>query len=72
MDLTKVEKQRSGLQQYLVSLIMVLLGLIMYFTVGEVEGYAIPTLVIVSTSLPVYPGARAQAQTARDRHRAYG
>ncbi|MEA3273973.1 MAG: GAF domain-containing protein [Pseudomonadota bacterium] len=42
MDLTKIEKQRSGLQQYLIVLMMILLGLIMVVAHGEALGFSVP------------------------------
>ena len=41
MDLAKIEKQRSGLQQYLIILMMILLGLIMVVTHGATLGFSV-------------------------------
>ena len=42
MDLTKIEKQRSGLQQHLIIVMMILLGLIMVVAHGELVGFSVP------------------------------
>jgi len=42
VDLTKIEKQRSGLQQYLIVVMMILLGLIMVVAHGELVGFSVP------------------------------
>jgi hypothetical protein len=42
VDLTKIEKQRSGLQQYLIGVMMILLGLIMVVAHGELVGFSVP------------------------------
>lgn len=42
MDLTKIEKQRSGLQQYLIAVMMILLGLIMVVAHSELVGFSVP------------------------------
>jgi transcriptional regulator with GAF, ATPase, and Fis domain len=41
VDLTKIEKQRSGLQQYLIVLMMILLGLIMAVAHSELLGFSV-------------------------------
>jgi len=54
MELTTFEKQRTGLLEFLIVLIIIFLGTIMFLSYGPVSGYLIPGLVILSLFACLY------------------
>ncbi len=58
MELAQIETQRTGLVQFLIVLIMIFLGLILYIAHDKVPGYTVPTLAVLSLLSCLYVMAK--------------